>query len=186
MPADVRSGPDRLYAEHDKGRLTRPSPQLVQCTRASLRRGSWFVDRPQKAELVGAPSVGQRIHHKVDAPNLVRTCGHLSRLTIPHYTLATPTLAHAQRSLPVQPIDLLVVRLHAFSTQQIMDAAVAESSPRVRQVNDSGLQRGRLRRFDHHAPQCCSGKPHKPAGAPLGDRELLAHLEPAPAGWKAA
>src|SRR4030095_15607281 len=75
MPADVRSGPDRLYAEHDKGRLTRPSPQLVQCTRASLRRGSWFVDRPQKAELVGAPSVGQRIHHKVDAPNLVRTLG---------------------------------------------------------------------------------------------------------------
>jgi hypothetical protein len=53
-------------------------------------------------------------------------------LAIHHHTLAPPTLAHAQRSLSVQPIDLLVVRLHAFSTQQIMDAAVAKSSPRVR------------------------------------------------------
>jgi hypothetical protein len=70
-----------------------------------------------------------------------------------------------------------VVGPDTFTSQQIVNAAIAEAPASMSEIDDARLERHRLRVFSNYPPKRRSGKPHKPAGASLGNRKLLAHLQ---------
>jgi len=127
-------------------------------------------------QALDAPARRERIHHEIDAPDLVRAARFSQHRAIEHDELLTPAFAHAEARLPVEPIHPLVVCLDAFPAKQVVDPPIAESASCVREVDDPVLQRDVLRRLMDFPSERCSGKPHKPAGATLRDLQRLAHL----------
>ncbi|KGC60455.1 transposase domain protein [Burkholderia mallei] len=79
----------------------------------------------------------------------------------------------AQPCLTVQAIDALVIGVRAFAFHQGVQSAVAESTTFVRQLHQTRREHltlvVRLRVVMQHAAR----KPDKPAGAALGDVDLL-------------
>ncbi|KOS76250.1 hypothetical protein DM46_2301 [Burkholderia mallei] len=87
--------------------------------------------------------------------------------------MALATAPHSQPCLTVQAIDALVIGVRAFAFHQGVQSAVAESTTFVRQLHQTRREHlilaVRLRVVMQHAAR----KPDKPAGAALGDVDLL-------------
>jgi len=85
-------------------------------------------------------------------------------------------LAHRQLCLAVEPIHPLVIHSGELDTQQVMDAAIAEATPYVRDLHDLGAEL--LRRFVHHrrVPIAVPREPHQAARAAFRQSMLFNHL----------
>ncbi|KOS90759.1 hypothetical protein DM49_2855 [Burkholderia mallei] len=94
-------------------------------------------------------------------------------LALNHDAVALATAPHSQPCLAVQAIDALVIGVRAFAFHQGVQSAVAESTTFVRQLHQTRREHltlvVRLRVVMQHAAR----KPDKPAGAALGDVDLL-------------
>ena len=80
------------------------------------------VDHRQDAE---APTVGQLVGDKVQAPALVGCQRRRDRPPRPDRPLAPAAPAHRQPLLAIKPLDPLLVDRMAFAPQQHMQAAIA-------------------------------------------------------------
>src|SRR5262245_51925503 len=68
-------------------------------------------------QTLDATAAGERVHHEIDAPDLVGPPRQIERLAVSGDQLAPPALANAQLRLAVEPVDPLVIGLYAFAAQ---------------------------------------------------------------------
>lgn len=94
-------------------------------------------------------------------------------LALNHDAMALATAPHSQPCLTVHAIDALVTGVRAFALHKGEHSTVAESTTFVRQLHQTRREHLilvlRLRVVMQHAAR----KPDKPAGAALGDVDLL-------------
>src|SRR5271154_58716 len=101
--------------------------------------------------------------------------GRCKGLALQGDALPPAALTHREARQPVEPLDPLVVGLHAFPAQQHMNPAVAKASPLVRELDQGGLDRLILGApfglvLEHRAREL-----RKPAGAANRDPGCLSH-----------
>ena len=81
------------------------------------------VDEGQHPE---APAAGERVHHEVQRPALVRTLRHRHRRPRAECPFAAATLAHGQAAPRVEPEQLLVIDPDPCRANRSLQATIAE------------------------------------------------------------
>ncbi len=128
------------------------------------------------AQAFQAPAVGQAVGNEVHAPHLVDAGRHFQGHALVGYSALFLALAHRQLCLAVEPIHPLVIHRGELDTQQVMDAAIAEATPHMRDLHDLGAEL--LRCFVHRrrVPIAVPREPHQAARAAFRESMLFNHL----------
>lgn len=122
-----------------------------------------------------APTVGEPVHDEIHRPDLIRAARQQRRLPFESYAFAAASAANGKACKLVEPVNALVIGLHAFSAKQHMEPAVAEAPSLVGELDHPRLDRLVLRVGLGLMDKARARKPHKPAGAANRDPGFLSH-----------
>lgn len=126
-------------------------------------------------QALDAAATGQLVEDEVHADYLVGMPRWPQLLPLCRRELGLLATAHAQLRLAVQTVDPLVVHLRKLRAQQVVQAAIAEATTRLRQFDQPGRQGLRRRRGPRRVAESIAGDPRKATSPALADRRQLAH-----------
>ena len=107
------------------------------------------------------PTIGQAVADEVHAPHLVDRPGQLQWHTLAGRPLDLLALAYGEVRCAVKSVHPLVVDARELRAQQVVDSAIAEAAPSVRDLHDLAAELlGYLIRLGWMAV-AVAGEPHK-------------------------
>jgi len=127
-------------------------------------------------QTLDAPTIGQAVADEIHAPHLIDHLCDLERHALACRTLRFLAFPHRQFGGTVESIDTFVIHAGEFRAQQVVDAPIPESPPRLGDVDDGGGERSRLLIRHRRVPVTIAGEPHKPTGVAFGQIEPLDDL----------